>query len=55
MALATPSDPGLLDEEAIIGSPGCVTSLCAKAVLPDNDSNRQEGSPMDFHKDVCIS
>src|SRR5215471_5035939 len=25
MALATPSDPGLFDEEAITGSPGCAT------------------------------
>ena len=32
IALATPSDPGLLADEAIIGSPGCVTSLCACAL-----------------------
>src|SRR5687768_9041279 len=27
MALATPSDPGLFEELAIMGSPGCVTEL----------------------------
>src|SRR3954464_4757593 len=29
-ALATPSEPGLLDEEAIMGSPGWTTSLWAQ-------------------------
>src|SRR5262245_1333448 len=29
MAFATPSEPGLLDDDAIIGSPGCVMSLGA--------------------------
>src|SRR6266545_4042267 len=33
IALATPSEPGLLDEEAITGSPGWVTSLCALILL----------------------
>ena len=28
-AFATPSEPGLLEEDAMTGSPGCVTSLCA--------------------------
>ena len=31
MTLATPSEPGLLDDDAMIGSPGCVTSCWAKA------------------------
>ena len=31
MAFATPSEPGLLAEEAMIGSPGCTTFFCAWA------------------------
>src|SRR4029434_2314831 len=34
IALATPSEPGLFDDEAMTGSPGCVTS--GGHVLPSN-------------------
>src|SRR5437762_1303025 len=37
MALATPSEPGLLDEEATTGSPGCVTSFGAP--VPSNSTS----------------
>src|SRR5213592_4996296 len=37
MALATPSEPGLLDEEATIASPGWVTSFGAP--VPSNSTS----------------
>src|SRR5207247_3606303 len=37
MALATPSEPGLLDEEAMIGSPGWVTSF--GALVPSSSTS----------------
>src|SRR5438045_9425869 len=53
IALATPSEPGLLDEEAITGSPGWVTSLCAYALLTVN-SSRRPSSLANFKVDFCI-
>src|SRR5947208_3408656 len=55
MALATPSEPGLLDEEAMIGSPGCVTSVCAYAVLLATANSKQASSPKVLEEGFCIT
>src|SRR5256885_7447642 len=54
MALATPSEPGLLDDEAMIGSPGCVTSLCAYVVLLRTTNCRQTSSPTNLEEELCM-
>src|SRR6267143_1751294 len=54
MALATPSEPGLLDDEAMIGSPGCVTSVCAYAVLLATANSKQASSPKVLEEGFCI-
>ena len=55
MALATPSEPGLLDDEAMIGSPGCVTSVCAYAVLLATANSKQASSPKVLEEGFCIT
>src|SRR2546429_3873230 len=54
MAFATPSEPGLLEEEAMIGSLGCVTSVCAYAVLLTTTSGKQASSPKILEGQFCI-
>src|SRR2546421_3083318 len=54
MAFATPSEPGLLEEEAMIGSLGCVTSVCAYAVLLTTASGKQASSPKILEGEFCI-
>src|SRR5207302_10186054 len=54
MALATPSEPGLLDEEAMTESPGCVTSGCEDVVRITTAAGKMARSLWVLVRALCV-